>query len=254
MKKGAFYEMDAESKDLLLFDYLEGNLTPERARELEEALVEDPDLRSELAHWKESFVVQDFWPTNALEEQMLLKAGKTFTFTAPAAGFVVVFLASLFSFLPISEQPQMPLLLPVAELKVQAPAPEAKVQPALVPAQPKVPLGLTEYGVDKAATAAEKELPLLNHQQEVVPKRAVPQSIMYQQPLHVSLTEKVAGAVEAPHLTNNLQAQQLEPRKISKKAARQISRMKKKARQRKQAAEFLKGNRPYVVPLDTKNF
>lgn len=41
---------------------------------------------------------------------------------------------------------------------------------------------------------------------------------------------------------------------ITRKQQRQIAKMKERALQRRRANEFLKGNIPYVVPLDNRNF
>jgi hypothetical protein len=43
-------------------------------------------------------------------------------------------------------------------------------------------------------------------------------------------------------------------RKVSGKERRRIERMKERVLQRRVANKFMKGNVPYVVPLDTKNF
>ena len=116
MKQQSSYNEDGESRDLLLFEYLEGNLTEEKARALEEALLTDPELRAELECWKESYVVQDFYATGQLEEQLLKGHNKSFSFSGPTAGFVLVLITSLFSFLPIADQQEQvlhpkPLLL-----------------------------------------------------------------------------------------------------------------------------------------------
>ncbi len=43
-------------------------------------------------------------------------------------------------------------------------------------------------------------------------------------------------------------------RTLSRRQGRTIMRMKEKARQQRQADQFLKGNVPYVVPLNSENF
>ena len=249
MKKQSSYEMDGESRDLLLFDYLEGNLTEEKAHALEEAMAADPELCAELESWKESFVVQDFYATDALEAHLLKVNYQIFSFSGPAAGFMLVLITALFSFLPIGEQNEEKVFHKTVTLPVPAAiaenieieevtAEQSGVNKTIVlqlPVAQKFAAALQEY--DDAATNAEqeKELP---HLEKFVPVDAVA-SIKEVQAIDVKWVK--------PQKILELKA-------VSHKKQRQIRQMKEKALQQRKANEFIKGNRPYVVPLDTKNF
>lgn len=251
MKQQSSYEMDGESRDLLLFDYLEGNLTEEKTCALEEALATDPELCAELEIWKESFVVQDFYDIKVLEEQLVKSKSHSYTLSGPSAGFMLVLITALFSFLPVGEQKEkvafhktvsLPIPAAIAEnVKVEEVAAEqrgvSKPIALQLPVAYKFAEALVLEETDDAATNAEqeKELP---HLEKLVPVDAA-----------ASINDIQAVDIKWVKLQKILQL-----KVVSHKKQRQIRRIKEKALQQRKANEFFKGNRPYVVPLDTKNF
>ena len=249
MIKHSSFEMDGESRDLLLFDYLEGNLSAERAAMVEEALAHDPDLRAELEMWRESFVVQDFYATDALEAELLRKSSKPFSFSGSAAGFLVVLVTSMFSFIPVGEK-EASLLhdrigLPLAEVDAVQETDDAKVEDGETKAI-LVHDSAPHKSTNTPAAAAETDNILIFKQEELLPhaKRLKPEEgaiiLVKVEPAAVNKQEQ--------------KARQPQSKKFSRKQERQVKRMKRKALQQKKANEFIKGNRPYVVPLDTQNF
>ena len=202
MKQHPSY-MDGESWDLLLFDYLEGNLTEARAQELEMALATDPALRAELESWKESFVVQEFYPTGALEEQLLQVVPKPFSFSGPAAGFMLVLLTSLFSFLPIEDQAENKVfskaaiviaLPPVGDNTKEQEVVEPEKKPK--PAQASVQLASS---IPATATGAEAQMALEPVDAAVLPliSGRVPEEL-------VPLQEKNIPTVTVKKVNGNL--------------------------------------------------
>ena len=249
MKQQSSYEMDGESRDLLLFNYLEGNLTEEKALALEAALAADPALIAELESWKESFVVQDFYNTAALEAQLLKPKSPAFSLSGPAAGFLLVFVSSLFSFLSVNEMPSE-ALLPKAEslsfpaMAVETPAenPEVEKQESKAESAPRA----AAIVLAKALASEEGDAVVSNDAAAELPEVA---SIF---PLESASAS--AEYIQTVDIKRVRQKKALEPKIVSRKEQRRIRKMKEKAQQQKMANEFIKGNRPYVVPLDTKNF
>lgn len=249
MKELTTYEMNEESRDLLLFNYLEGNLTEERAAMLEKALSTDHELQAELELWKESFMEQEFYATDALEDQLLQKVKNPFSFSGPAAGFLLLLVASLFSFIPTGE--------------------EEHVAHSIKRVLPDSPVAAAASGEKASETAVCSDAPAIQTNSAPHP-REEQQAILIAPP--VALTERIeamhyviVGKSESWGLFPDInlpvvikskeQPTHLHSSKeISRKKERQIRRMKEKGLKQKRANKFIKGNRPYVVPLDTRNF
>ena len=250
MNEPATYEMNEESRNLLLFNYLEGDLTEERAAMLEKALSTDQELQAELDLWKESFVVQDFYATDALEQQLLQKVKKPFSFSGSAAGFLFLLMASLLSFITAGEEEHVPRFIN-RPLSV----------PPVIEAVPTGDKALGEKSREDKLAIQAITAPLQPEEQ---------QAILLVQP--IAITDRIEAlpyipvgkpesssfspVINLPAVFTNKgkSARQHSIRDYSRKKERQIRRMKEKALQQRKANEFIKGNRPYVVPLDTQNF
>ncbi|WP_224997561.1 hypothetical protein [Cesiribacter sp. SM1] len=250
MKEPTTYEMNEESRDLLLFDYLEGNLTEERAAMLKKALSTDHQLQAELELWKDSFVVQEFYATDVLEDKLLRKVKKPFPVTGPAAGFLLLLVASLLSFIPAGEDEHVTYFikrpLPESPLTEAAPADEKALEAEVNAGAPAIPSNLA------LQRPAEQQIVVVAPPVAVSDRlAALPHTLGGMPETKDSFLKTAVPAV----MESRESPARLHPTKeYSRKKERQIRRMKEKALQQKKANEFIKGNRPYVVPLDTQNF
>lgn len=241
-------------QDLLLFEYLEGELSEAQKSALEEKLSLDPDLLEEVGFWKESFLEQDFYSTEKLESRLLDIPGgqvKRWYSYISLNVFLMVLLSGLFSFLPLSED-------------------EEKLIPALFKGSRKaVNKELNSQSVPVPAVEAEKRKPdfevtseaklLLNIGKEIpdetefsddLTRLEFPKMSSMAPEREVSIPDLRFPAPEIATASKGKGSK----RTISRKEERKIIRKKEKALQNRQAREFMKGNRAYVVPLNTENF
>lgn len=250
-----------EELDRLLFEYLEGTLPSAEEGKLEERLLSDSLLEEELESWQESFVTQDFYPTKALEKKILANTPTRFTYlrVGAAALLGLSLFISLFYFFGFEEA--------AVERLVQ----ESKKVVATEP----VP---TEEPVDKIAGNNQKSAPDQPRQTVVaevqerlfftkaVPeqkpekkKQAAPAFMQGALPEPEKLLPKLE-MIPIPPLELPLRMEKVKIQAeraifaISKKEQRKINRMKRKSQEKRMAREFIKGNHPYVVPLNTQNF
>lgn len=254
MKKQASFNLDQESRELLLFDYLEGNLTAEMAAQLEEAMATDPDLCAALDSWKESYVVQDFYATHKLEEQLLAIPPKSFSLSGPLVGFSLVLITALLSFLAVGEQSEKHIL----PAEVVTPIGLGEKEPEVLESAVETTKAQSEEALlPGAAVKSDESVEAVLAIETLTPPRG---ELKYELPAMQALMP-VADPVTfdadgVQFIVPKLVHHQLvvQPKEISRKQQRQIRRMKARALQQRKANEFMKGNRPYVVPLNTKNF
>ncbi len=246
-----------QATDKLLFQYLEGELTEEQTRTLEAWLAADPALRSELELWQAAFVTPDAQDTAALEARLLKEP------VPPAgvrvsrwgAGLVLVLALFLTSFLTMFLLCERALVaeerlpLPPAAAKAAAPAPVTKppVRTADRPPQPvvvapdRVIAGNETFNPNRQdQPPAATLMPVVAPLAPVVTLQAVP---VPEGTKLGSVPEQPVKKVKVP-VTKTLTRQQ----------QRAVARMKRRAIEQRKANEFLKGNIPYVVPLNPNSF
>jgi len=85
-----------EHIDNMLFNYLEGNLSDDKAQQVEREITSDPLIEGELNLWKQSFVHADFYNTTTIEPQLLQSPG-SFGFTFFLNSILVVCIALISS-------------------------------------------------------------------------------------------------------------------------------------------------------------
>ncbi|EMR03096.1 anti-sigma factor [Cesiribacter andamanensis] len=254
MSTASSFIWDEESRDLLLFDYLEGNLPEEKAAMLEQALAADPALQAALSSWQASVVAEPYYPTGQLEAALLKipQASPGLSYSGLAWSVVLLLLLSL---MPAAHYP---LQLPPAHAEQQAQdlAKDSLHQPPQKLQEAAPPLSDAASPIEQAAASSigsrqplQAASPLL--QSPVVPLAEQLPVLDKQAPAEVQVQRVLPPLYPLPA---KAQPRQIAPKQISRQQARQIRHMKEKALRQKQANEFMKGNRPYVVPLDTKNF
>jgi hypothetical protein len=114
-------DWEENNMDMLLFEYLEGDLSKEQTLVLDERLVLDAFLQGEMACWQVAFIKQDFYDTAHLEKSLLKEEVNTIDSTS--SGFMLIFtlLTSLFSFFPLTTKKESivlstPTKAPISEI------------------------------------------------------------------------------------------------------------------------------------------
>jgi anti-sigma factor RsiW len=257
-----------QATDKLLFYYLEGELTEEQTRTLEARLAADPALRGDLELWRAAFVVpeDDGYDTAALEKNLLkepIPPGGTSGFRW-AAGLALVAALFLTSFLtmfllcersPVAEE-RLSLPPPAERAAAPVPAPPGMKPPAPAPDRPPQP------GVGAAPDRATSGNKTFNPEREdeslaAAPVPATPMPVVA--PLESRATLPAVPAPEGAGL-GYVKDQPVRKVKVpvsktlTRGQRRAIARMRRRAIGQRKANEFLKGNVPYVVPLNPNSF
>jgi hypothetical protein len=239
--------------DKLLFEYLEGNLPEEQARELEQKAASDTLLGTELEYWKETKVLAEFYDTSLLEEKLLqvgsvpTKQPVEATKNTNAPFYVFAWLVCVCSVWPIKlkkekidSAPEYTYEITVMEknnsiLPLIAQVPEAS-------SRNKSPETQKEDLPISTSISTESKKPYFPNLRKLEPGQLAVSPKLHEVSIPVSASKKLRPT-KAPAT-----------KIITRKQARQIAHMKEKGLQRRMANEFLKGRVPYVVPLNTQNF
>jgi hypothetical protein len=233
---------DADENDFFLFNYLEGNLSEAEKRELEEELLTDVALQTELSYWRESFIQPEPYDVTSLESKLLM-AGKTpVRTTGSLQAIIAALLASLLSLVPVPLSVKSTeewhsytvFTLPQTKNKQLIPAEVNEDSNKNQPFVKEVSSG--KMPVYKAPQVMVIE-PLSGLAVTLLPE-SKPDGLASLQEKEIKVQWKKKPAM----------------RMLSRKERRQIARMKERALQRRIQNEFLKGRVPYVVPLNTSNF
>jgi hypothetical protein len=252
-------DMRQEELDLLLFEYLEGELPAEEEKALEEHLATEPALQEELENWKGSFVEEEFYDTAGLEERLVSANHRPLKFPFMTSLNVVVpaLLTVLLSFMLVKDA--------------------GKESPAVV-AEKSTPAAVEEVVHEKTETAAEPA-PVIADDAKAKKDKSVPMEAIQekmriadadrpQQEEELSLVNlpTIEGiSVAWPEENGNeflsdivvkrvRMAKKERAPDISRRQQRMIKKRKEKAMQERRAREFRKGNVPYVVPLNSQDF
>jgi hypothetical protein len=244
--------------DLLLFSYMEGELTADQVKALDSLLAEDPDLQHELTAWQETVITAEEWDTTALEQSLLMPEvpmGVTstlpgnFIYSAMVASFIV--LSSVFvNTSPLNHPTKQ--VVPVkkglntvaintAQESAEILVPAAPAEQAAVALAIRQNTGLKNASVTKELTQfiIEPLLPITSMELPEVTSQ------------HTLLVSNTLQPIQPKQLI--AKAKPAAP-KLSRKQRRTIEKHKENARNQRKADEFMKGNVPYVVPLNPKYF
>lgn len=268
--KAPINDPEQEALDLLFFEYLEDELPADETEALEQRLAHDPALQDELESWKDAYVEEDFYDTTALESQMQtmftekLVTGsqpvRSFSFFNSLNGVVPFMLTSMLSFMLATDQSLEPVMVFPEKSKVEATESIASD----IPTETEVLLKDEEEGSTMAAPKKDDR----NSQHEAGVQPAVAVQDEREQPersLIMHFPEIAGLSMEMLH--SNMEAaapvvtvkkvrmpKKVKENNISRQQQRKIRKHKDKALQERQAREFMKGNVPYVVPLNSQNF
>ena len=97
--------MNTEQRDELLFDYLEGNLSPDEALRVENLCQQDPDWAKALAEWKMAYVPEEALERPAFLDKLVKKEPRKLTWAVGFAAATAACLALLL--MPRSSEPKL---------------------------------------------------------------------------------------------------------------------------------------------------
>lgn len=245
------YEQDM---DFLLFEYLEGDLKEEASFDLEERLAFDETLQEEIKLWENTYIGQDFYNTEALEKKILLKIPYENKNTTAFYMIGIVLLTSFLSLIPFKVEE--------ANHVTNQPAPfEEKVEIGKKSSFSQKPAEHIEETIinttEKSSTNNSlKELQILEGRSSnekisnLTPFDFEDLNIVLDLRMHDALIKPlVIESQQNQAKTENKSEKNHSSFRISRKHQREIERAKEKASQKTREQKFLRGNKPYVVPL-----
>jgi hypothetical protein len=228
--------------DELLFDYFEGNLNADEKRKVERFTEENLSFKEEFDLWKNSFVTEPLAEINEVEK-LLLKIN-TPTLSWIKIGFFGFLILSIVSFdNPWKEEkvdganekkPAISVIQPLTTNVIADSYLNEKIKILKSPLEKSKPISLLENTGSADTTIAAI----------VIPKE---ESKANNTPEEINLNQlKDSIAIVKTVIAIN--------KKEERKKIRAIIRQKRKAEAIKKQQEFMKGDRPYTVPLNTQNF
>lgn len=265
-----------EAQDLLYFEYLEGELSSEESSALEQDLAANPALMEELESWKETYIVQDFYETELLEGKLLSanQVPDKFTFSTSLNVVVLAVMTTLLSFMLITDESQERLRI-FPEASTHAAVEEAVPEKAEEAEERESQIRLKKEGIENVKAKANKARKV-DEQPNGMPEGleeeefAVSTSTNHKESAANMSSRKLPTSIESlpremdnHHLGDLLSETEVKPvpilqkqkaPKISRKQQRMIEKKIDKALQERKAREYMKGNIPYVVPLNSQNF
>ena len=226
--------------DRVMFDYLEGELSGEERHQLEVEALHNDVLREELELWQSSYVDSEFYDTSLLEGSLVsipkITPFSSFTFYLNS---ILIIAISFISSTKVQLEPEMLTVRNTfTATRIEAKIPELKPG-EFVPVSPT-----TLNGIPETYSSNDPAFDLSFDREEI------DFEIMEMHPMVWSdLQMNPEGKVEIKALKVPVKLREKDRKKL-----RQIERMKGRAERERRAAEFMRGNIPYVVPIDTQNF
>lgn len=231
---------EKDVREMMLFDYLEGSLSEREVAALEAELLIDPDLKDELNEWQNSYINAEIFDTSKLETQII---------DATSSGYNILSYLNLllvvgFMFLSghkiqngLKAEATKPFYASINTLEAKNTSYRNMTNCNIIPSvNPK-------HMVDTN----------LQFPQEVTKNQILAIESMVYRPLEgVTIVSVGIGSLKTRYKPKSQKKKMT--RKQVRKQEREIARIKRKAVEKRQAYEFMKGNTPYVVPLDLNNF
>ena len=229
--------------DKMLFNYLEGNFSDEKALQVEKEIASDPLIQDELNLWKSSYIHEGFYATSTIETSLLQKP----TLFNPITFFLnsilvigITFFSSTNQKINLASTSHLNVLN-INYLEPKEPQSLFSNLPISVLAKPIAP---TRSHFVESLNGQIEEFEIRTRVSIQVPElSSISPDWIESIKIH-SKSIKINHTLDAPLLAQ----------KELRKKERAIRRMKKKALQDRMASEFIKGDIPYVVPVDPNNF
>lgn len=232
-----------EHIDKMLFNYLEGNFSDEKALQVEREIASDPLIMEELNLWKSSYIHNDFYATSVIETSLLQKP----TLFNPITFFLNSILVIGITFFSSTNQKinyASTSHLNVFNINYLEPKePQHLISNQTISVLVKSPATTRSHLVGSLNGQIEEFEILARVSIQVPELSSIPPDWIKSIIIHPK-SIKINHTLDAPLLAQ----------KELRKKERAIRRMKKKALQDRMASEFIKGDIPYVVPVNPNNF
>jgi len=232
-----------ENMDLMMFDYLEGNLKGEKLNEFEKELLADEMLRDELNVWESSYLKREFYDTSELESRILRKPTSNFTIIAYLNAFLIICL----SFISSTQYRVTHVVQPLSELALVE---NLNIKPAFINRQTVI----------TPSKIVPRELPVTH---ELPDEKVIPDITKQgdKKPFfNVTAIENIATqqpVSSVPPFISLKSMKRIKPEAIlavKNKEQKKAKRIKHKPVKSYPEPKFIKGKIPYVVPLNSENF
>ncbi len=228
-------------QDELIFDFLEGNLSPDEKEAFLILKEESEVLGRQVRLWENTYLHEPLPSIEVLENKLLIPENGARGFSFRIYGLLIMMLAIL----PIvGDRQEASIRNSVAHIDITEPlihkqeiqsfkriaktVEKKKNVTRKTPKQETVPESMVQF--QPSASVPAIEIDEIRTSQDLVLKKISPGKL----------------SVKKPVLTFH--------KKWSRHEKRQIRKKKWKDSDAKHAAEFMKGNVPYVVPLNSNNF
>ena len=231
-----------ENIDVMLFDYLEGNLSEEESVRVESQIASDPLIKQELNIWKQSYVESEDYTTSILESQLLHSPG-SFSFTLFLNSILVVCLTIISSTNPKPD----PFSISQSHTKNSEVMKGEKLQSLFSYHSIGIPV-ISLKSLSEVQTMESNEL-MSNVKISHHPALQLPEMSMLTPARNETLI-----ILPKTMVVEQEQEGELCTIKELRKKEKAIRKMHKKAERERMAFEFMKGDIPYVVPVNPNNF
>jgi hypothetical protein len=240
----------------VFFNYYEGNMSEDEKVALFSFLDKNPSLYQDFTFWKDSYVHEPLPMVEALEKRLIKQEKASYRIEKSILYKLLVLVgvgALLWWSISDKDSNHKVNRLPETLEKVDAPA-------ILSPQHRKNELGAKQ--INPRGKKSPSILTLIDKEYEPVEtKDSMPSNsgVSKDEAINVLSTPLIdtAGLVDpaSPNQEQNA-AQHSEPQSthLTKKELRQIERTKARAKNLRREQEFLKGDQPYVVPIDPNRF
>lgn len=236
---------EKDIKEMLLFDYVEGNLDNAEKVDLESILAIEPDLQDELSAWQSAYVDTDHIDTSKLEAQIIDATNSGYNYHIWS--YLNLLLLVSFVFISGHEIQNMnqtnvvtPLFETVENLNSKSTNLMTSTISHSIPDITMPPVSLQHI------TRRQPINPI------ILDEFFITESMFYR-----AIEEPITGPLELADLKTRYKNPQKQPQMTGRqirKRTKQIGLYKRKELERRQAIELMKGRATYVVPLDMKSF
>lgn len=240
-----WYNNDA---DALLFDYLEGELPKEAASELEERIAGDLALQEELQYWTEAYIEQEFYNTENLEKIIQQKTSEAVNLSVKTYILLFALFTSLLSLVPLTVEKD-------TIIKSEPGALEQMPKEKIIEKKAEIPTS-TNINTSEAAkeepfinkslipspSPALKTLPLVPNL-KILPVEGLPTGL-------VNLPEMEKKKLSPPSKEKSQLKKIPKPTVLTRQELKAIKKSKEISLQKRREQQYMKGRKPYVVPLN----
>ena len=230
-----------ENIDLMLFDYLEGDLTSNEVSQIEMQIASDPLISEELNTWRKTYIKAELSDTKFFETQ-LLQPINPFSFTLFINSILVICLTLISS----TNRQLIPSSTPMTNnqnlYSITAKQPISQLSYSIIDIEPFLIRPTANFTPSHKVASKEVE----GTEYKFIPNSAMvtfsPKWADY--PMSYPKSIKFRREIDLLIIT---------PKELRKKD-KALRRMRKKAQRDRMASEFIKGDIPYVVPVNPTNF